>query len=497
VITGSHSLRTRIILVLLVGLIVSNLIGFFVYTGDRATALLSVTGSNNAARIVSVVQSFEKLEDAQRQSAACTQSGPGLAIVLSSTAMATGNSSSRQARSLRLGLRDFFNSSDIDPFAVVEYSPAISENDDPFAQILSRCVLPAYRSMREMMGSGRMMQMSPQSTQMMQHWFTDDALLVSYRLQDGAWLNILTRTPQFQPIWRSRFLLAFLVIAAGIALLSIWVVRQSTEPLALLAGAAERLGRNVNAPDLPENGPGEVQKAARAFNQMKHRLRRLITDRTRILAAISHDLRTPITRLRLRAEFVEDDEQRGKMLDDLAQMESMISATLAFARLDSSDEKVQSLDLAGLIYTVCDDAAELGRNVSYEGPDHAPLSGRAIALRRVLENLVDNAVKYGNSAVVRLEVAINHDNYLIYVDDEGPGIPEEMMGQVFEPFHRIESSRNRETGGVGLGLAVVRSIIQGHGGNVTLANRPEGGLRVTVELPKSPGTNEPVGVAGS
>ncbi len=482
---GSQSLRTRITVVLLVGLIASNLIGFFIYTGDRSTALLSVTGTNNAARVVSVVQSLENLSGAQREAAACAQSGPGLAVVISQNPMATTNSTSPQARNLRAGLRDFLDSSSHDSFAVVEFNASTFVDNNPFIQVLSRCGSPSSRAMSEMMGSGRMMQMSPQANRMMQHWFAGDALLVSYPLQNGSWLNILTQTPQFEPVWRSRFVLAFLVIAAGIALLSIWVVRQSTEPLALLAWAAERLGRDVHAPDLPENGPSEVKKAARAFNNMQRRLRRLITDRTRILAAISHDLRTPITRLRLRAEFVDDDEQREKMLDDLAQMESMISATLAFARLDSSDEKVQPLDLAGLVRTVCDDAAELGRDVSYDGPDHAPLVGRAIALRRVLENLVDNAVKYGKRASVILGISADGENYLIYVDDEGPGIPEEAQAKVFEPFHRIETSRNRETGGVGLGLSVVRSIIQGHGGNIALANRPEGGLRVTVELPKT------------
>ena len=177
----------------------------------------------------------------------------------------------------------------------------------------------------------------------------------------------MTLAPQFNSIWRSRFLLAFFVMALVVTVLSVWAVRRSTAPLALFAWAAERLGRDVNAPDLPEDGPREVHWAARAFNEMQRRLRRLINDRTQMLAAMSHDLRTPITRLRLRAEFVDDAEQRRKMLDDLEQMEAMIAATLAFARDDNTHEPRRVLDLAVLVHSVCDDAVDVGGKVDYAG----------------------------------------------------------------------------------------------------------------------------------
>ena len=200
-----------------------------------------------------------------------------------------------------------------------------------------------------------------------------------------------------------------------------------------------------------------------------------------MLAAISHDLRTPITRLRLRAEFVDDDEQRAKMLNDLEQMEAMIAATLAFAREDSTNEPRKTLDLAALMQSVCDDATDMGCDVVYDGAARASYNGRPMALKRAFTNLVDNAVKYGGGARVVLEET--REGIVVTVEDNGPGVPDSEIERIFEPFYRAETSRNRETGGTGLGLAVVRSIIRGHGGEVTLVNRTEGGLRATVTLP--------------
>ncbi len=272
-------------------------------------------------------------------------------------------------------------------------------------------------------------------------------------------------------------------MALVVTVLSVWAVRRSTAPLALFAWAAERLGRDVNAPDLPEDGPREVHRAAKAFNDMQRRLRRMISDRTQMLAAISHDLRTPITRLRLRAEFVDDAEQRAKMLGDLEEMEAMIAATLAFARDDGTDEPRKILDLAVLVQSACHDAVDVGREVVYTGTARAAYSGRPLALKRVLANLIDNAVRYGGRARVALEVSA--ERFVISVEDDGPGIPESELERVFAPFYRLDASRSRDTGGTGLGLAVVRSIVRGHGGDVLLSNRAEGGLRVTVSLPRA------------
>jgi len=211
-----------------------------------------------------------------------------------------------------------------------------------------------------------------------------------------------------------------------------------------------------------------------------------VEDRTELLTAIGHDLRTPITRLKLRAEFVEDDEQRGKMMADLEELEAMVSATLAFGRDARTTEPVTSLDLAELVRTVLDEAGdarqEAANRLAYEGPAHLTVRARPLALKRALTNLVSNAVIYGTSALVRL-VPSTDDMLVIEVEDDGPGIPPGELDRVFEPFHRGEPSRNRETGGVGLGLPIARNIFRAHGGDVTLSNRPTGGTKAMVTLP--------------
>ncbi|MEQ9448560.1 MAG: ATP-binding protein, partial [Rhodospirillaceae bacterium] len=249
----------------------------------------------------------------------------------------------------------------------------------------------------------------------------------------------------------------------------------------VFALAAERLGLDVTAEPLSEEGPSEVRRAARAFNTMQTRVKRFIQDRTHMLAAISHDLRTPITRLKLRAEFIEDDQQREKTLRDLDEMEAMISATLAFARDDAANEPVSHIDVAAVLASICTDQAAAGHDVTYAGPDSFQFVARSIALKRAVNNIVDNAVKYGDRARVTLEP--HADEVRIYIDDDGPGISDADRERVFEPFTRLESSRSRETGGTGLGLTIARNAFRSMGGDMDLENRPEGGLRANISLP--------------
>jgi hypothetical protein len=288
--------------------------------------------------------------------------------------------------------------------------------------------------------------------------------------------------------WRSPgFATAFIVMTLLGAVMITWAVRQLLAPVRTLAAAAEALGRDVaHAPPLPETGPVEIVTAAQAFNTMAARIRRFVEDRTFLLTAIGHDLRTPITRLKLRAEYMEDDEQRAKMLADLDEMEAMVAATLAFGRDATSAEPVTKLDLASLLRTILDDAADgdpdHAEALTYAGPPHLPVLARPLALKRALVNLVGNALKYGEAAWVTLHTPAR-GMARIDIEDQGPGIPPEARERVFEPFYRLEGSRNRETGGSGLGLSIARNIMRAHGGDITLANRPEGGLRVTVTLP--------------
>lgn len=302
------------------------------------------------------------------------------------------------------------------------------------------------------------------------------ALQVSVRLADDTWLNVYAPIEHGDTLWQPRFVGPLLAALAAITLAALWAVRRATRPLAALAAAAERLGMDVNAPPMPERGPNEVRAAAQAFNVMQDRIRRFVADRTQMLAAISHDLRTPITRMKLRAEFVDDDEQRAKMLADLDEMEHMIAATLAFARDDATREERRPVDVAALVQGMAED---LGG--SYDGPDSLVAAARPLALKRAVANVIENAMKYGGAA--RAHLGRDDGHVVVTVDDDGPGIPENDREKVFAPFVRLETSRNRDTGGTGLGLAVARAAIRAHGGDITLENRAEGGLRVILAFP--------------
>jgi signal transduction histidine kinase len=311
-------------------------------------------------------------------------------------------------------------------------------------------------------------------------------VVIGMRLPDGEWLDVTAQLEPLRPWHSPTFLTAFVLMTAAAAVLTLWAVRRLTAPVRTLAEAAEALGRDVNAAPLPEDGPAEVAVAAVAFNTMAARIRRFVQDRTELLTAIGHDLRTPITRLKLRAEFVEDDEQRAKILADLEELEAMVSATLVFGRDARTTEPVSQLDLAELLRTILDETGDAHPDVldklRYDGPAHLTVRARSLALKRVLVNLVTNAVNYGGSATVRL----SRDDVrmvVIEIEDDGPGIPPAELDRAFEPFHRGEPSRNRETGGVGLGLPIARNIMRAHGGDVVLANRSPRGVRATVTLP--------------
>ncbi len=312
---------------------------------------------------------------------------------------------------------------------------------------------------------------------------------------DEALFNVSVKTPMMEDTWfnarvvlnlgapKGEYMPFFLLTALSIIIgcVAWWGVHKATRPLSVFASAAERLGMDVNAEPLPEVGPSEVERAAHAFNTMQMRIKRFIQDRTQMLAAISHDLRTPITRLRLRAEFVEDDLQRRKMLTDLDEMEAMIGATLTFARDDVATEQLESVDVAAIVAALCSDHRADGRDVTYNGPDTMALIARPLAFKRAINNFVENAVKYGKSARVSLDMG-SHE-LTICIDDDGPGIPIADKERVFAPFIRLESSRSRETGGAGLGLTIARNAVRSMGGDVELINRAEGGLRVRVTLP--------------
>lgn len=311
-----------------------------------------------------------------------------------------------------------------------------------------------------------------------------DAYVVSIQLSGGEWLNFVIPMadvlPRFSP---EAIALAGLLIAIVLAG-TIWSLRRLTAPYGLLASAAEQFGRDLSAAPLPEGGPREVRWAAHAFNLMQERLRRVIGDRDQLVAAITHDLRTPVTRLRLRAETIDDPEQRRRMLADLDEIETMTRSVLAFASDSAQPEERISIDLISLVQTLADETPGAEFEVSPDLPPRLGCSAQPVALRRCVANLIGNAVKYGGCA--RVSIAPDNGSVRIRVDDDGPGIPEDQMETVFRPFHRLETSRNRDTGGTGLGLTIARTVARAHGGDVILANRLESGLRAELVLPLAP-----------
>jgi signal transduction histidine kinase len=315
------------------------------------------------------------------------------------------------------------------------------------------------------------------------HAWRHMSLIASVQLADGRWLNVETRFPRVSAAAAAPSLISTGVMAVAISVIVVLMIRRMTRPMADLAAAAERLGRGETVPPVPERGPKDVRQTTRAFNRMHGRLQRFVQDRTRMLAAISHDLRTPLTSLRLRAEFVDDDDTRTKILETLDEMERMTEATLAFAREEARREDTRTVDLAALVESLCEDLRDLGMEVTYSGPPSLLYPCRSVSLKRALRNLIENAVTYGRRALVTLAPA--DQEVQITIDDDGPGIPEADFERAFAPFVRLEESRSQETGGIGLGMAIARSIVRGHGGDITLANRARGGLRVTLHLPRA------------
>lgn len=318
-----------------------------------------------------------------------------------------------------------------------------------------------------------------------------DCQVIYVSLKDGALLRLKLRMMRDpgglhgrvpgMPFLPSYFALFMLLIA----MLAYAVAKMTVRPIRRLATAATELGRDIDQPPLKETGPAEIRQAASAFNAMQARIKRQIQHRTHMLAAITHDLQTPLTRLRLRMEKIDDAELRRKLIDDLAAMQGMVREGLDLARTMDSAEAMQLLDIDSLLDSICADAAEAGQDVSLRGQTRASIMAQPNALRRCLTNLIDNAVKYGHFARVQVahETGAGQDHIVICIRDGGNGIPEDQLATVFDPFFRLETSRSRDTGGTGLGLTIARNIAENHQATLTLHNHPQGGLEAILRLP--------------
>ncbi|MDP2409507.1 MAG: ATP-binding protein [Pseudolabrys sp.] len=456
-----RSLFGQTLLVLVAGLVVSVLVGSWIFTKDREQAVRAVGGLAAAQRITNLVTLVQDTPREWRERIVTGLSDQTFRVSLSAgppAAIPAGDDAP-----VAEAIKDFL----VDQLSLgPARQPRVSATQTD---------VPAFAGRGQMMGRGPMM-----------HGFGGGFggfrdLQVALPLADGQWLSVVTALPESGATLSRQFLLSMAIMAFVILLVSVWAVRRVTAPLAQLSGAAERLGNDLNAPPMAETGTIETRQASRAFNNMQARLRGLVENRTRLLAAISHDLRTPLTLLRLRTESVENAAERDKMLATIAEMDSMIGATLQFARDEATAEPRQPTDLTALLASIVDDLADAGFPVSVAPAAPIVRECRPGALKRALTNLLDNAVKYGKRA--RATIRLVSGAVEIVIDDDGPGIPDSEIKRVFEPFYRVEESRSRETGGIGLGLAIALSVVQAHGGQLTLTNRPEGGLRATVSLP--------------
>ncbi len=304
-------------------------------------------------------------------------------------------------------------------------------------------------------------------------------LTLSIRLAGGDWLNVRTMFHRPGPQLSPQALLPLLLMAVAVALVAWWTARRVVGPMRALALGADRLGRGLDADPLPMTGPSEVRETTEAFNRMQDRLTRFVTERTHMLAALSHDLRSPLTAMRLRIEMLDETEDSIRLRALVEEMQVMVEATLEFARGVAKAEPASTVDLAALIADLVSDVG--GDRATLAPSPPVPATIRPQALNRALRNLIDNAVRYGGVADVTLSQ--EQGTAVITITDKGPGLPEDQLEAVFEPFVRLEGSRNRNTGGAGLGLAIARTIIQAHGGTVLLRNLPAGGLEAVVRLP--------------
>lgn len=430
----------RTVFVLLFAVGVLHVIGLLFYDLTLRSELAANDATRLTERLLAVKRELARLPAAEREAAAHAMSGGPFEVHWSRSSLAAlGGRAEKAAVTLKSRLQ--------------EADPALNEA----GLLVGASSLPAERA-----GEAHV-------------------LMVSIELGDASWANVAIVNLSGIQSTSSSYITSMTAVAVGVLLVSIVLANWLTFPLRRLAEAARGFEADARAPFLDEYGPREVREAARALNEMSERVRSMISDRTMTLAAISHDLKTPLARLRLRLEDFNDVDVSNRAQADIREMEHMIGDTIAFLRDEPSAEPARLLDLRALLTTLCDELADLGAKISVSVRAPIIVEGRHLDLKRAFSNLVQNAIKYGGSVRISATVAPAHVD--VAIDDDGPGVPDDRLQAVFEPFVRIEASRNRETGGVGLGLTIARRIIRAHEGEVTLINLKPKGLRAIARLP--------------
>ncbi|MHB1199036.1 MAG: ATP-binding protein [Polaromonas sp.] len=462
-----QSLFARLMWVLAGGMLVAQLLSALFNFAERDRLLQAAGGMQQVQRIIDVVKLLDSLGPAERERIVAVLSVPPLVLSLQDAAVSAAGEAAggAQATMITAMLRA----------ALGEERAIRVEPGEPFSVAHGAGVMGAAEGQHQAMMDG---------WPGMDHAAAPGGpvLRTEVQLRGGRWARFDAELPQAAATLPWRLALTLLLLLGAVLVLSFVAVRWITRPLQVLASAAEGLGQDIDRPPLDEAGPLEVRRAAQAFNAMQRRLSHFIHDRTRILAAMSHDLKTPITRMRLRADLLDDEALRLRFEADLKEMEAMVTHTLEFMRGLGGNEPRQAVDVMALLESLQSDNEAMGRPVRIEGRAHQPFAAVASLLKRCLVNLIDNAVLYGGQATVIVEdTALS---LTLRVLDDGPGIAETELEKVFEPFYRLEGSRSRQTGGTGLGLTIARNIAQTHGGDITLHNRPQGGLEVVLSLPR-------------
>ncbi len=466
-----QSLFGRLVAVMLAGLIVAQLVTLYINASERDQLLYRSGGMQVAQRIADLANLLDSMSAPERRKVAAVFDGPPLVIELDrpplaaeSTEPAGDLQTTMFASMLRYGLGEGM------PVVVTRAPGAPGTPPAPRRLRRGPASMMGYPMMGHSMMEGATPTLPPGGA----------SFVAQVRLHDGALATFNSYLSQQAAAVPARIALTLAVLLLVVVALSLVAVRWITVPLRTLATAAERLGSDINNPPLPENGPVEVRHAAKAFNTMQLRLARFISERTRIFTAMSHDLKTPITRMRLRTELLDDETLRSRFTKDLEEMEAMVTQTLEYMRDASAGEPTQPVDINALIESLQNDYQETGGDVEIGGSARAPYVGRPLALRRCLTNLLDNALRYGKRAAVIIDDAPS--KLTLHVQDEGPGLPADQLERAFEPYFRGDSSRSRDTGGTGLGLGIARNIARAHGGDLVLSNRPAGGLEATLTL---------------
>jgi signal transduction histidine kinase len=453
--------------ILLAGLVLSQLVGAWIYLGARREAVRAVGGLALAQRVANLTRLIQEAPADWRDRIVNASSDPTFRLSISGNGPAFPPADDDQIVAAKV--IEGFLASELGLTGGDKIRVRLRDTPSQFAPIAHS---PGFGP-----GFGRGGMGGP----MMHAAGAWRGLEIGILLSDGRWLNVLTALPETGPALSPQLVVAIAAMAAIVGLVATLAVRRLVAPLGSLATAAERIGRNIATEPLAESGTVEMRQAAHALNSMQDRLRRLIENRTHMLAAISHDLRTELQLLRLRSETIEPAEERGRILATIDNMEATVSATLTFARDEATVEPQRRTALNALLGSIVDDMSDAGRSVTFEAPsEEIVIECQPTNLRRAATNLIDNAVKYGQRA--RVSTVLLADTINILIDDDGPGIPSDELAKVTQPFYRLEQSRSRGTGGMGLGLAIAQSAIQAQGGWLTLSNRPKGGLRATITL---------------